>query len=80
MFFSISILLPNSIGSESSANQQASYAALSTLQELTQVTEWVSQFSGYTFIGHYFIPSIFYCGLNIKRLKRFFYFFGARGL
>ncbi|CAM6041131.1 unnamed protein product [Sphagnum compactum] len=40
MFFSISILLPNPIGSESSANQQASYAALSTLQELTQVTEW----------------------------------------
>ncbi|CAM6017926.1 unnamed protein product [Sphagnum balticum] len=40
MLFSISILLPNPIGSESSANQQASYAALSTLQELTRVTEW----------------------------------------
>ncbi len=66
MLFSISIVLPNPIGSESSANQQASYAALSTLQELTQVTEWVSHFSGYAFIGHYFVPSIFYCSLNIK--------------
>jgi hypothetical protein len=44
LFFSISLLLPRPVGAEGSENWQASYAAVTSLEDLIAVTNWVSMF------------------------------------
>lgn len=44
LFFSISLLLPRPVGAEGSENLQACYAALTSLEDLIAVTNWVSMF------------------------------------
>ncbi len=41
LFFSISLLLPKPVGAEASENRQASYAAVTDLEDLIAVTNWV---------------------------------------
>ncbi|CAK9194427.1 unnamed protein product [Sphagnum troendelagicum] len=40
LFFSISLLLPKPVGAEASENRQASYAAVTDLEDLIAVTNW----------------------------------------
>ena len=50
LFFSISLLLPRPVGAEGSENRQASYAAVTSLEDLIAVTNWVSTLLYYSIL------------------------------